>query len=369
MRIVLRPAGPGPSAVTVPPRSPARSQPDRCGSVAAMPLRRLRRSSGAACSSLRRVLGRWSDRRVGSTTTAGRVVDGRARGALGLARAATTASAPRSPCPLDDAHPHGEQIDLALRPGPGQGARAAHRIAARQPRRAGRAGRDFVKDVAEHAAGGDHRPLRRRRLGPPWHGQAARRSTAASSSTTSSTSTPHPTTPPSGRAGRRVAASSRSACEQGSGDLLRTSRRSTPSTTWSASAPRSATTSSPTRGFSYGTYLGALYAQEYPDKVRALVLDGAVDPAIPVAEVSLQQAKGFEASLDAFLQDCARRDESRVPRRRRPGRALARCAARIDRDGDQERRRAEARAHGARHRARGPALPGRRAATRRSPAH
>ncbi len=61
-------------------------------------------------------------------------------------------------------------------------------------------------------------------------------------------------------------------------------------------------------GFSYGTYLGALYAQEYPDKVRALLLDGAVDPAVPIDELSIQQAKGFEASLKAFLDDCANRE-------------------------------------------------------------
>ena len=58
-------------------------------------------------------------------------------------------------------------------------------------------------------------------------------------------------------------------------------------------------------GFSYGTYLGALYAARYPENVRALLLDGAIDPAVPVDEVAIQQAKGFEASLDAFLEDCA----------------------------------------------------------------
>jgi len=31
-------------------------------------------------------------------------------------------------------------------------------------------------------------------------------------------------------------------------------------------------------GKSYGTYLGAWYAQLFPHRVRALVLDGAVDP-------------------------------------------------------------------------------------------
>ena len=31
-------------------------------------------------------------------------------------------------------------------------------------------------------------------------------------------------------------------------------------------------------GFSYGTELGAAYAERFPDRVRAMVLDGAVDP-------------------------------------------------------------------------------------------
>ncbi len=58
-------------------------------------------------------------------------------------------------------------------------------------------------------------------------------------------------------------------------------------------------------GFSYGTYLGALYAERYPDRVRALVLDGAVDPALDKLQVNLQQAVGFESSLDAFFAWCA----------------------------------------------------------------
>ena len=33
-------------------------------------------------------------------------------------------------------------------------------------------------------------------------------------------------------------------------------------------------------GYSYGTYIGAKYAAAFPDHVRALVLDGAVDPSL-----------------------------------------------------------------------------------------
>src|SRR5205085_322249 len=32
-------------------------------------------------------------------------------------------------------------------------------------------------------------------------------------------------------------------------------------------------------GFSYGTYLGARYADAYPQHVRTMVLDGAIDPS------------------------------------------------------------------------------------------
>ena len=34
-------------------------------------------------------------------------------------------------------------------------------------------------------------------------------------------------------------------------------------------------------GFSYGTLLGATYAELFPTHVRAMVLDGALDPALP----------------------------------------------------------------------------------------
>ena len=84
-------------------------------------------------------------------------------------------------------------------------------------------------------------------------------------------------------------------------------------------------------GLSYGTYIGALYAQAYPEKVRALVLDGAIDPAIPIEEISLQQAKGFEASLQAFLDDCARRDGCEFHGGGDPSAALRRLRDRVDR--------------------------------------
>ena len=57
-------------------------------------------------------------------------------------------------------------------------------------------------------------------------------------------------------------------------------------------------------GFSYGTRLGATYAELFPANVGRFVLDGAVDPSIPTLEGSLSQAEGFETALRAYLQDC-----------------------------------------------------------------
>ncbi|WP_395243828.1 alpha/beta hydrolase [Agromyces sp. MMS24-K17] len=57
-------------------------------------------------------------------------------------------------------------------------------------------------------------------------------------------------------------------------------------------------------GYSYGTFLGATYADLYPDKVGRLVLDGALDPSASETEVSEAQAVGFEQALRAYLEDC-----------------------------------------------------------------
>ena len=57
-------------------------------------------------------------------------------------------------------------------------------------------------------------------------------------------------------------------------------------------------------GFSYGTYLGTVYAEMFPSRVGAMVLDGAIDPALSTEAGDLVQAEGFEADLHDFFNWC-----------------------------------------------------------------
>jgi pimeloyl-ACP methyl ester carboxylesterase len=57
-------------------------------------------------------------------------------------------------------------------------------------------------------------------------------------------------------------------------------------------------------GKSYGTYLGATYAQLFPQNVGRMLLDGAIDPTLSNLELSEGQARGFEDALTRFAEDC-----------------------------------------------------------------
>ena len=57
-------------------------------------------------------------------------------------------------------------------------------------------------------------------------------------------------------------------------------------------------------GASYGTKLGATYAELFPERVGRLVLDGAVDVSLDSRTTSLEQAVGFETALRAYVQNC-----------------------------------------------------------------
>lgn len=57
-------------------------------------------------------------------------------------------------------------------------------------------------------------------------------------------------------------------------------------------------------GYSYGTFLGATYADLFPTTVNRMVLDAAVDPAMNAHEISALQMKGFDESLIHWIENC-----------------------------------------------------------------
>jgi pimeloyl-ACP methyl ester carboxylesterase len=60
-------------------------------------------------------------------------------------------------------------------------------------------------------------------------------------------------------------------------------------------------------GASYGTLLGATYADLFPERVGRMVLDAALDPSLSNQEMSLVQARGFEVALRAYVEACVDR--------------------------------------------------------------
>ncbi|MFF2775258.1 alpha/beta hydrolase [Streptomyces sp. NPDC058052] len=57
-------------------------------------------------------------------------------------------------------------------------------------------------------------------------------------------------------------------------------------------------------GASYGTFLGATYAELFPGRVGRLVLDGAMDPSLSALDLNRDQTAGFETAFTAFAADC-----------------------------------------------------------------
>ena len=60
-------------------------------------------------------------------------------------------------------------------------------------------------------------------------------------------------------------------------------------------------------GYSYGTTIGLEYLRLYPDRVRAMVLDGVSVPGVDPVTDTFLQGQGFERTLDAYLANCPER--------------------------------------------------------------
>ena len=226
--------------------------------------------------------------------------------------------------PLDYAKPDGRTAQLGvLRKGdrrqdrvardqPGRPRRVGHErraVAVRHGRRSRRPAREAVR---RHRP----RPARRRR-------QHARRSTASptpsgrSSAATSTSTPPRPASRPD--RGRRTG-STRSAARSGSARTCSpTSAPATPPATSTSCAPRSATRSSPTSATPTAPGSGSTYAEDFPQNVRALVLDGALDPSQSTVDRSVAQAAGFQQRLRRVRRRVRQAARTARSARTRPG--------------------------------------------------
>jgi pimeloyl-ACP methyl ester carboxylesterase len=59
-------------------------------------------------------------------------------------------------------------------------------------------------------------------------------------------------------------------------------------------------------GYSYGTRLGYSYAEAFPQNVRALILDGALDPNQGLVDREVAQAAGFQGAFNAYGAACTK---------------------------------------------------------------
>lgn len=62
-------------------------------------------------------------------------------------------------------------------------------------------------------------------------------------------------------------------------------------------------------GYSYGTRIGYTYAEAFPNNVRAMVLDGALDPNEDETESLVNQGAGFGKAFTQFGNWCAARQD------------------------------------------------------------
>ncbi len=60
-------------------------------------------------------------------------------------------------------------------------------------------------------------------------------------------------------------------------------------------------------GFSYGTYIGERYLDFFPTRVRAMVLDGVIDPRLGLTKILEGQTEATDAVLTEILADCEKR--------------------------------------------------------------
>lgn len=62
-------------------------------------------------------------------------------------------------------------------------------------------------------------------------------------------------------------------------------------------------------GLSYGTNLGAVYAELFPQRVGRMVLDGALPASLDFVDITKEQAQSLEYAFHDFARDCAEQSD------------------------------------------------------------
>jgi pimeloyl-ACP methyl ester carboxylesterase len=57
-------------------------------------------------------------------------------------------------------------------------------------------------------------------------------------------------------------------------------------------------------GFSYGTRLRAVYAAHYPNRIRAMILDGSLPPVSTLTNISIGLAHAFDDAPNQYFKRC-----------------------------------------------------------------
>ncbi len=115
----------------------------------------------------------------------------------------------------------------------------------------------------------------------------------------------HPTTAAQRRAALAEAESAVAACKKHSGPIL--PHVGTADAARDMDVLRAALSDNKLTyfGWSYGTWLGTVYGEMFPWRVRAMALDGAIDPSLNWAERARSQATGFRTAVDDYAEYCA----------------------------------------------------------------
>jgi pimeloyl-ACP methyl ester carboxylesterase len=83
-------------------------------------------------------------------------------------------------------------------------------------------------------------------------------------------------------------------------------------------------------GYSYGTVIGSVYAQMFPERVGRMVLDSPVDLSADALTELRGNSQGFEQALDDFLADCAKNPSCSFHSGGDPTKALAKLERRFE---------------------------------------